>query len=92
MEYYNSCCSFTKLRMTLWDPMDCSTPGFPALHYLLSFELEMPSNLLILCHLLLLPSVFPSFGSFPMSRLFASGSQSIGASASASDFPKNIQD
>ena len=59
MEYYNSCCSFTKLRMTLWDPMDCSTPGFPALHYLLSFELEMPSNLLILCHLLLLPSIFP---------------------------------
>ena len=30
-------------------------------------------------------------GSFPMSRLFTSGSQSIGASASASDLPVNIQ-
>ena len=28
------CCSVTKLCPTLWDPMDCSTPGFPALHYL----------------------------------------------------------
>ena len=32
---------------------------------------------------------FPASGSFPMSRLFASGSQSIGASASV--FPMNIQ-
>ena len=45
----------------------------------------MPSNHLILCHpLLLLPSIFPSSGSFPMSQLFASGGQSIGASPSAS--------
>ena len=35
---------------------------------------------------------FPASGSFPMSRLFASGSQSIGASASASVLPMNIQD
>ena len=34
---------------------------------------------------------FPASGSFPMSRLFASGSQSIGASASASALPMNIQ-
>ena len=34
---------------------------------------------------------FPASGSFPMSRLFTSGSQSIGASASASIFPMNIQ-
>ena len=32
--------------------------------------------------LLLLPSVFPASGSFPVSQLFASGGQSIGASAS----------
>ena len=32
---------------------------------------------------------FPASGSFPMSRLFASGSQSIGASASASVLPMN---
>ena len=35
---------------------------------------------------------FPASGSFPMSQLFASGSQSIGASASASVLPMNIQD
>ena len=35
---------------------------------------------------------FPASGSFPMSQFFASGSQSIGVSASASVLPKNIQD
>ena len=33
----------------------------------------------------------PASGSFPMSQLFASGDQSIGASASASVLPMNIQ-
>ena len=52
--------------MTLWNPMDCSRPGFPVLHIsqnLLKFtpiELVMLSNHLILCHpLLLLLSIFP---------------------------------
>ena len=31
------CCSVTQLCMTLCDPMDCSMPGFPVLHYLLEF-------------------------------------------------------
>ena len=35
---------------------------------------------------------FPASGSFPMSQSFASGGQSIGASASASVLPMNIQD
>ena len=35
---------------------------------------------------------FPALGSFPMNQFFASGGQSIAASASASVFPKNIQD
>ena len=35
---------------------------------------------------------FPASGSFQMSQLFASGSQSIGVSASASVLPMNIQD
>ena len=35
---------------------------------------------------------FPASGSFPRSQFFASGVQSIGASASASVLPKNIQD
>ena len=35
---------------------------------------------------------FPASGSFPMSQLFTSVGQSIGASASTSVFPVNIQD
>ena len=35
---------------------------------------------------------FPASESFPVSRLFASGGQSIGVSASASVLPMNIQD
>ena len=53
--------------MTVYSPMDCSTPGFPVLHYLpdllkfMSIESVMPSSQLILCRpFLLLPSVFPS--------------------------------
>ena len=30
----NTCCSVTQLYLTLCDPMDCSTPGFPVLHHL----------------------------------------------------------
>ena len=35
---------------------------------------------------------FPAPGSFPMSQFFVSGGQSIGASASASVLPMNVQD
>ena len=58
---------------------------------LMSIDLVMPSNHLILCSsLLLLPLIFTNL---PMSQLFPSGSQSIGASASASAsvLPVNIQ-
>ena len=37
------------------------------------------------------PQSFPASGSFPMSRLFESGSRSIGASVSTSFLPVNIQ-
>ena len=37
------------------------------------------------------PQCFPASGSFPMSQLFAWGGHSIGASASASVLPMNIQ-
>ena len=53
-------------RSTLCVPMDCSMSDFPitvsqSFLKLMSIELEMPSNHLILCHpLLLLPSIFPS--------------------------------
>ena len=65
------CYSVTKLRLNLWDPMNCSMPGFPVLHYLpefaqlMSIGSVMPSNHLILCcPLLLLPSIFPSIRFF----------------------------
>ena len=51
----------------------------------------MPSNHLLLCLPLLRPQSFPASGSFPMSWLFASGGQTVGASASASVLPMNIQ-
>ena len=60
---------------------------------LMSIESVMPSNHLILYRpLLLLPSIFPASGSFPMSQFFQSGGQSIGASPLASVLPMNIQD
>ena len=50
----------------------------------------MPFNHLILYRpLLLLPSIFPSIRAFPMSLLFASSGQSIGASGSV--LPMNIR-
>ena len=58
--------------LILYDPMDCSLPGFPVPHYpifwnLLKFrstESLMLSNHLILCHSLLLTSIFPSIRVF----------------------------
>ena len=58
----------------------------------MSIESVMLSNHLILCCLiLLLPSIFAPSGSFPVSPLFASGRQSIGASVSSSIHPMKIQ-
>ena len=58
---------------------------------LMSFELMIPSNHLILCHsLLFLLSIFPSIRVFP-NESATSGGQSIGVSASASVLSMNIQ-
>ena len=71
-------------------PMDCSTLDFPILPYfwsllkLMCIELVMPSRPLSSC-----PQSFPALRSFPMSWLFASGGQSIKASAWVP--PMNIQ-
>ena len=63
----NQFSSVTQSCLTLCNLMDCSMPGFPVHHQpprllkLMSIELVMPSNHLILCRpLLLLPSIFPS--------------------------------
>ena len=64
--YHNSSVQ-PSVTLTLCDPTDCSTPGFPVHHQLLeltkhmSIESVIPSTHLILCHPLLLPpSIFPS--------------------------------
>ena len=74
----------------------CQAPLFSTIsHNLLKFiyiELVMLSSHLILWHtLLFLPSIFPSIGSFPMSWLFTPEGQNIGASASVTVHPMNIQ-
>ena len=97
-DYQNSyqVSSVTQLCLTLCVPMDCSKPGSSVLYYLLkymSIGFVMLSNHLILCCPLLLPSdAFPASESFPVSWFFASGGQSIGASALASGLPMTIQD
>jgi len=92
-------CSVIKLCPALGDPMDCSTLGFPVLHYLhnllkfMSIKSIMPTNHLSLCQpFLSYPQSFQTSGSFPMSWHFTSGGQSIGALASASVLPMNSQD
>ena len=58
---------------------------------LMSIQLVMPSPSSIIPFSFCLQS-FPASGSFPMRQFFASGGQSIGASALASVIPMNIQD
>ena len=64
------CCSVAKSCLTLCDPMDCSTPGFPVLHYLPEFaqthvhwvcDSIQPSHPLSSPSL---PSIFPSIRVF----------------------------
>ena len=66
MDYQFS--SVAQSCLTLCDPMDCSTPGFPVHHptlKLMSIKSVMPSNHLILCPpLLLLSLIFPSIRVF----------------------------
>ena len=94
------CCCFsvTKLCPTLCNSMDCSMPGSSALHYLLEFA---PIHVCWVCDAVqpshpLSPLSPPALNlaqpqSFPVSWLFASGGQSIGASALVSVLPMNIQ-
>ena len=60
------CCSVARSCVTLCDPVHCSAPGLSDPHHsrslpkFVSIASVMPSGHLILCHPLLLPSVFPS--------------------------------
>ena len=87
--------SHVRLFVTLWTAARQASLSFTipwSFLELMSIELVVPPNHLILCHpLRLLPSIFPSIRVFPVNQLFTSG-QSIGASALASVLPMNIQD
>ena len=81
----------------LCDPRDCYTPGFPVFHYLRVGSNSCPLS--HWCHPTISSSVapfsscplsFPASASFPVSQLFTSGGQNIGA-PSASVLPMNIQ-
>ena len=92
------CCSVAQLCLTLCDPMNCGTPGFPVpslspgvcsnscpssqWHHRNISSSVIPFSCL---------QSFPGPGSFPMSWLFPSGGQSNGASASPTVLPKDIQ-
>ena len=89
--------SVTQSCLTLCDPMDCSTPGFPVhqqLPELTQAHVHWVGDAIQPSHPLSSPSPsslqsFPASGSFQMSQLFTSGGQSIGVSASASVIPNS---
>ena len=70
------CCSVTKSCPTPCNPMNCHMPGFPVLHRLSEQAQRVTAhwlnahwvndaiNHIILCHPLLLPSIFPSIRVF----------------------------
>ena len=77
---------------TLYDPMNCSTPGLPVQHQLPVYPNSCPLSRWCRPTISSCPQSFPASGSFQMSQLFASGGQSIGVSASTSVLPMNTQD
>ena len=90
--FSQSISSVTQSCLTLWNPMDCSTPG---LLELTQTHVHRLGDAIQPSHPLSSPSS-PAFnllgsGSFPMSQFFASGGQSTGVSASTSVLPVNIR-
>ena len=93
------CWLVTKPCPTLCNPMNCSMPGFPILHYFPEFvqtHVHWFDDAIQLSHPLSPPSPpalnLSQHQSFPVSQLFAAGGQSIGVSVSVSVLPMNIQD
>ena len=91
--------SFAHSYLTLCDPMDCSTPGFPVHHQLPELtqtHVHRVSDAIQSSHPLLSPSP-PAFNLSQHQGLSNESvlhikCQSIGVSASASVLPMNIQD
>ena len=90
-----SCCLVTQSCPTLCSPMDSSMSALPVLYHQFAQthvhwvgDAIQPSSTSVVPFSCCLQS-FPSSGSFPVSWLFSSGSQIIGASASV--LPMNTQ-
>ena len=86
--------SHSVVSNSLW-PHGLQHTGFLVLHCLSKFaqtHVHWISDAIQPSHPLSSPQYFQASGSFPVSQLFASGGQIIGASASASVLPMNIQD
>jgi len=92
---YCCCCSVAQLCLTPCDPMDCSMPDFLTCPSLSPRVCSNSCPLSRWWHPTISSSVthfsysqyFPASGFFPVRQIFLSGSQSIGASASASISP-----
>ena len=88
------CCSVTQSCLTLCDPMDYGTAGFPVLHHLRKLaqtHVHWVSDAIQPSHPLTPPSPalksLPASGFFSMSPLFTWGGQSTGVSV----LPMNFQ-
>ena len=98
IEVFSFFSSVAQSRLTLCGCVDCSTPDLPVHHQLqsllklMSIELMMPTNYLILCHpLLFLPTFnLSQHQCLFKCQLFASGGRSIGVSALTSVLAMNI--
>ena len=97
LKYVYQFSSVTQLCLTLCNPMNHSTPGLPVHHQLPGFtqtHVHRVGDAIQPSHPLSSPSALnlsQHWGLFPMSQLSTSGGQSIGASASVSVLPMNIQ-
>ena len=92
---FHCCCySMTQSCLILWDPVNCSMPDFPVLHYLLELaqtHVHCIGDAIQPSHPLPSPSP-PACNLSQHQDLFTLDGQSIRASASASVSPMNIQD
>ena len=97
VSFSQSVSSVAQSCLTLCDPMNLSTSGLPVHHQLPEFTQThthrggdaISSSVVPFSSC---PQSLPASGSFPMSQLFSSGSQSIRVSASVSVLPMNTQD
>ena len=68
----------------------CPTISWSLLKFMFTESVMLSNHLILRCSLPLCLQPFPASGSFPVSLLFVSGGQSIGASVSGSVLPMNI--